>query len=50
MGERRGNWITTLQEYDLEIKPVKIVRGQGLCELVAEALADKEGASEEPEA
>jgi len=21
MGERRGNWITTLQEFDLEIKP-----------------------------
>jgi hypothetical protein len=34
--EKRENWITTLQEYDLEIKPVKIVKGQGLCKLVAE--------------
>eukprot|EP00253_Pinus_taeda_P023917 PITA_23917 len=50
MGERRGNWITALQEYDLEIKPMKIVQGQGLCELVAKDLVDKEGASEEPEA
>eukprot|EP00253_Pinus_taeda_P020679 PITA_20679 len=25
MGEQRGNWITSLQEYDLEIKPAKIV-------------------------
>ena len=45
MGEQRGNWITALQEYDLEIKSAKIVRGQGLCELAAEALADKEGHS-----
>ena len=25
MGERSGNWWTTLQEYDIEIKPAKIV-------------------------
>eukprot|EP00253_Pinus_taeda_P031038 PITA_31038 len=50
MGERRGNWITALQEFDLEIKPGKIVRGQGLCRLATKALANKEGASEEPEA
>jgi len=49
MGEQRWNWITALQEYYLKIKPMKIVRRQGLCELAAEALADKEGASEEPE-
>ena len=36
-GDRRGNWLTTLQEYDLEIKPTKLVRGQGLCKLTAEA-------------
>jgi hypothetical protein len=30
LGEKRDNWITTLQEYDLEIKPAKIIRGQGL--------------------
>eukprot|EP00253_Pinus_taeda_P028108 PITA_28108 len=50
MGERRGNWITALQEFDLEIKPAKIVQGQGLCKLAAEALVDKEGAPKEPEA
>jgi hypothetical protein len=36
-GDRRGNWLTTLQEYDLEIKPAKLVKGQGLCKLAAEA-------------
>ena len=36
-GDRRGNWLTTLQEYDLEIKPAKLVKGQGLCKLTVEA-------------
>ena len=30
LGDRRGNWLTTLQEYDLEIKPTQFVKGQGL--------------------
>jgi hypothetical protein len=25
LGDKRENWVTTLQEYDLEIKPAKIV-------------------------
>jgi hypothetical protein len=25
LGDKRENWVKTLQEYDLEIKPVKIV-------------------------
>ena len=37
LGDRRGNWLTTLLEYDLEIKPAKLVKGQGLCKLTAEA-------------
>ena len=37
LGEQRGNWMTAIQEYDLELKPVTIVRGQGLCKLAAEA-------------
>jgi hypothetical protein len=37
MGERRGNWMVVIQEFDLDIKPTKIVRGQGLCKLVAES-------------
>ena len=27
LGEKRAHWVTTLQEYDLEIKPLKIVIG-----------------------
>ena len=27
LGERRGNWVTTLQEYDLEFKPATIIKG-----------------------
>ena len=34
--ERRDNWVTSLQEYDLEFKPASIVKGQGLCRLMAE--------------
>ena len=26
-----------IQEFDLDIKPAKIVKGQGLCKLIAEA-------------
>jgi hypothetical protein len=37
MGERRGNWMEFIQEFDLDIKPTKIVKGQGLCKLVVEA-------------
>ena len=29
VGEKRANWVTALQEYDVEIKPANIVRGQG---------------------
>eukprot|EP00253_Pinus_taeda_P015330 PITA_15330 len=36
-GEKRANWVTALQEYDLEIKPTKIARGQGFCKLLAGA-------------
>jgi hypothetical protein len=34
---RRGKWISKLQEYDLEIKPTKLVKGQGLAKLMAES-------------
>ena len=37
MGEIRGNWMAVVQEFDLDIKPAKIVKGQGLCKLVVEA-------------
>ena len=37
VGEKRANWVTSLQEYDVDIKPAKIVRGQGFCRLLAGA-------------
>jgi len=37
LGEKRENWLTTLQEYDIEITPAKIVRGQGFCRMLVEA-------------
>ena len=37
MGEKRANWVTALQEYDIEIKPANIVRGQGFCRMLAGA-------------
>jgi hypothetical protein len=37
MGERRGNWMAVVQEFDLDIKLVKMVKGQGLCKLEVES-------------
>jgi hypothetical protein len=37
MGERRGNWMAVVQEFDLDIKLAKLVKGQGLCKLVVES-------------
>lgn len=34
---RNGKWITKLQEYDMEIKPTKLVKGQWLVRLLTEA-------------
>ena len=42
LGERRGNWVTTLQEYDLEFKLASIVKGKGLCKLMAEGKNNEE--------
>eukprot|EP00253_Pinus_taeda_P001901 PITA_01901 len=33
---RRGKWIAALLEYDVEIKPTKLIKGQGLTKLMAE--------------
>ncbi len=35
VGEKRANSVTTLQEYDLDIRPTKIFKGQGFCRLLA---------------
>jgi len=37
---RRGKWIAVLLEYDLEIKPTKLVKGQGLAKLIAQSNCD----------
>ena len=37
LGERRGNWVITLQEYDLEFKPITIIKGKVLCKLKDES-------------
>jgi hypothetical protein len=31
----RGKWFSKIQEYDLEIKPTKLVKGQGLAQMLA---------------
>jgi hypothetical protein len=35
-GERRGNWMAVVQEFDLDIKPAKLVKGQGVFQLAVE--------------
>jgi hypothetical protein len=42
LGEKRSNWLTSLQEYDLEITPAQIVRGQGLCKLVVDSETEQQ--------
>ena len=37
LGEKRVNWVTSLQEYDIEITPAQIVKSQGLCKLVTDS-------------
>lgn len=37
IGEKRENWVTTLQEYDIEIGLAKIVKCQGFCRMLAGA-------------
>jgi hypothetical protein len=33
----RGRWVTKIQEYDLEIKPTKLIKGQGLAKMLTES-------------
>lgn len=35
--EKRANRVTSLQEYDIEIRPEKIVKGQGFCRMLGGA-------------
>ena len=34
---KRGKWIAVILEYDLEIKPTKLIKGQGLAQLMDES-------------
>lgn len=34
--EKRENWITKILEYDVDIKPTKLVRRRGLCEYIVQ--------------
>ena len=34
---KRGKWIVVILEYDLEIKPTKLIKGQGLAQLMVES-------------
>ena len=34
---KRGRWFAKIQEFDLEVKPMKLVKGQGLAKLLAES-------------
>jgi hypothetical protein len=34
---RRGRWLAKIQEFNLEVKPTKLVKGQGLAKLLAES-------------
>ena len=47
LGERRGNWVIALQEYDLEFKPASIVKGKVLCKLMTESRNNEEHAWED---
>ena len=33
----RGHWVSKIQEYDLEIKPIKIIKGQGMAQILIES-------------
>jgi len=33
---KRGKWIATILEYDIEIRPTKLIKGQGLAQLMTE--------------
>jgi hypothetical protein len=42
---RRGRWIARILEFDLEIKPTKLVKGKGLGNLLAESNCEALGVS-----
>ena len=37
---RRAKWIAVLLEYDIEIKPTKLIKGKGLAKMISESHYD----------
>lgn len=35
--EKRGKWIAVILEYDVEIKPTKLIKGQGLAKMMVKS-------------
>jgi hypothetical protein len=44
----RGKWVAKIQEYNLEIRPTKLIKGQGLSQMMAEGNEVSLGMKEEP--
>jgi hypothetical protein len=44
----RGKWVSKIQEYDLEIKPTKLIKGQGLAQMMVEGNEVSLGMKEDP--
>jgi hypothetical protein len=42
LGDKTDNWATTWKEYDLDIRPAKIVKGKRLYKLAVVSVEDKE--------
>jgi hypothetical protein len=40
---RRGKWIMAMLEYNLKIKPMKLIKGQGLTKLMVQSNCDAVG-------
>ena len=38
--EKRAKWVAVLLEYDIEIKPMKLVKGQGLANMMTDSHCD----------
>jgi hypothetical protein len=34
----RGKWVSRIQEYDMEIRPTKLVKGQGLAKMLTKGM------------
>lgn len=42
IAEKRADWITKILEYDIDVRPTKIICGKGLCEYIAQEFKPQE--------